>query len=75
MAYTVFKKQDNNEPKRHYNVRILSLQPTKVLINGRIRDRASLTPEEHRAVQTQEEIEKAREELKNNSITQHKENL
>ena len=60
MTYTVFKKNGDNEPKRHYNVRIIRLQPTKVLINGRIRDRASLTAAEHRAVRIQEEIDKAK---------------
>ena len=61
MAYSAF---DNNEPKKHYNVRILKFQPNKVLINGRLKDRTELTAEEHRAVQTQEEVDKQREQIR-----------
>jgi len=56
MAYSVFNNDSN--PKQHYNVRILKLQPDKVLINGRIRDRKELSAEEYRAVKTQEDIDK-----------------
>ncbi len=51
---------NNDTPKKHYNVRILKYQPTKVMINGRLKDRTSLFAEERQAVKTQEDIDKAR---------------
>lgn len=59
--YSAFAK--NDAPQKHYNVRILKYQPTKVMINGRIKDKTSLSAEERQAVQTQEDIDKARATL------------
>ena len=59
--YSAFANNDTS--KKHYNVRILKYQPTKVLINGRIKERMSLTAEERQAVQTQEDINKAKAAL------------
>ena len=70
-AYSVFN--NNDDTKKHYNVRILKYQPTKVLINGRLKDRMSLSAEEREAVRTQEEINKLRAELKQqNELRQKK---
>ena len=57
-VYSAFR---NGEVEtKHYNVRILKFQPTKVMINGRIKDRTALTAEERAAVKTKEDIDKAR---------------
>ena len=53
-----------NRPIMHYNVRILKLQPEKVVINGVIKDRASLSARERQAVKAQEEINTARAQLR-----------
>ena len=60
-AYSVFRKE---ESPMHYNIRILKLQPTKVMINGRIKDRTSLSANERDAVKAHEDIEIAKEKLR-----------
>ena len=57
----------NNLPM-HYNVRILKYQPEKVMINGKLKDRTSLSQRERQAVKTQEEVDKAREKLRQENM-------
>ena len=68
--YSAFAQNDTSQ--KHYNVRFLKYLPTKVLINGRLRDRMSLTAEERQAVKNQEEIDKARANLQKEIELQRK---
>jgi phosphoribosylaminoimidazole carboxylase (NCAIR synthetase) len=62
----------NNNVPMHYNVRILKYMPGKVLINGKIKDRISLSARERQAVKTQEEVDQARAKLRLENILKRK---
>ena len=67
-----YSKTMENKSQRQYTVRFPICQPTKVVINGMLRDKTSLSPEERRAVKDQKEINKARAILRLQNITKQK---